>query len=195
MVYAIENDYASVTSINFVNNEDWFHNKLSAGKGPGYAPPDETPIIACMSVDPLIPDAPPSMTGAAYVFFGDEKFKDIIEALEPGVHDFVPMELRYGTPEEFETFPYYLVRPQQSFNPIDLEASDLKWFGKNSEHWRKKLGVPFTLRTELTEGRHLWSYDVTFISDAVHDAIQKQGLVIGWALEKQLESTALTTVG
>ena len=195
MVYAIKYDHWKEIDFHLENNEDWFNDEFSASSDPGYPPPHETPIVAYMGVVDWSPLAPPSVTGAAYIFFCDQKFKAIVEALEPGVHDFVPMELRYGTPEKFEVFQYYLVRSLHNFNPIDVDNSDLRWLQRvtdSSWFWKKKRDVPFTLKRELTEGRHLWSCHGKFISDEIHDEIKRQNLATDWAFEKQLESTAPT---
>ena len=190
MVYALQHLDAE-TDFWFTNNEEWLDDFMSS-TDLSFRAPDQLPIIAYFSrkrgIDKPLLDKPPSAFGVTYVFFADDEIKDILERLEPGIHTLVSFELRFGAEEIYETFPYYLVRPQQFIRAIDVDNSDLNWIRRITDDswvWDKKPGVPFAIKSKPIKGKHLWRDHATFVSDQFHDEIQRQGLVTEWLFEKQ----------
>jgi hypothetical protein len=126
--------------------------------------------------------------GASRLLFVSEGVKDVIEELEPGLHDFAPMEIRYGTRDSNESFQYFALRINQSFDAIDYEKSDMDVIVQQNGNriLEKKTGVPVIMKPELTAGKHLWVYHKVYCSDELHDALTARGLTAGWKFERQL---------
>jgi len=100
-----------------------------------------------------------------------ERVRELIEGLEPGVHEFVPLEVksvdrktRHGT--------YYVILLTQALDAIVAKNDD---------------GI-YLLKASAIRGRHLWrnvppnelNY---FCSDELHDRLQAEGLD-GWDFER-----------
>ena len=131
--------------------------------------------------------SPAPVQGPNRMFVASLDVKNIIESFEPSLHDFVPMELRYGTPEEYEPYQYFVVRVNQSFDAVDVEKSDVTIIVQPNGNrvWSKKPRVPLVLKPALIEGKHLWMYNHLFCSEALHDELKCRGLGVGWRFEKQ----------
>jgi hypothetical protein len=138
-----------------------------------------TPVLADFS-------SPPPASGASRYILVNQLIAKKIEALEPGVHDFVALEYRYGEEDNYTSYPYFYVRINNLGDPTDHELSDVKVFRQRS-NWEKKPGVPLVLRREAIAGKHLMFHPfLVFISDEFHDWIVDNGLQGHWSFERQV---------
>lgn len=96
------------------------------------------------------------VTGGMYCI--SQRVKDLVETLEPDLHQFLDVELQYGS----EKHVYYLLRFGISEDFFDLEKSDIAWRsislsdGKTIKFWHKMPTIPLTLKKEKVQGIHLW---------------------------------------
>ncbi len=135
------------------------------------------------------PDGPPDALFCGLMLCS-QAFKDIVEALEPDVHDFVPVTFYYLKKDH----PYYVLRPQ-IHEAVDVEASDVRW-GESAEgvaFWNKRPLVPVVLKPELIAGKHLWQqrvqfglFRLKFISGELCAEIERQGLIHCWEFQEQI---------
>lgn len=115
-----------------------------------------------------------------------QRFKDIIESVEPGIHQFLPFEL-YDQEGKLIDKPLYFWRVCTSLDAISPELGGVKPLGLPDNHsWqinpgdgRRKLAV----KKDVIEGRAAWC-DVRmpsrqFISDLVVTKLNEQQLT-GW---------------
>lgn len=196
MVYLISDCYERPFSLEFNDplGNDWYHID-ACSLAADYRSP-MVPLTAAMAVEDYAPDEPPAVIGAAYAFFCNDVFREIIEVLEPNVHDFVPMKLRYGHDDDAIDYPFYVVRPQLFIDALDVTQSDVDWCRilTGDHYWRKKFNVPLRLAAPLLAGKHLWrtaaNFGYTLISNAVYREIHRQKLVTCWAFEKQVLTDA-----
>jgi hypothetical protein len=123
-----------------------------------------TPEILNLKPDPYYVQAP--SRGNMPEIFGEELgvwtvkdcVKNIIERLEPGVHSFIPINLRtkdlnkdYGS--------FYLLCPGQAINAIYIEETDFIDGRGRDAFERSPTLSPFgivTLCDDMIDGRHLW---------------------------------------
>lgn len=119
-----------------------------------------------------------------------EAFRDVIEALEPGVHQFIPFDLirADGSKTEKQFFVWRIRTTLEAINPetggvkksIDVEFYD---FVKIPERGQSE---NFSVHKDLVAGHAAWrdirypSY--AFLSDAAAQALRDAGIV-GWTEE------------
>jgi len=118
-----------------------------------------------------------------------ERVKDVIESVEPDVHQFIEFQLVTpgGKPLEDR---YYFLNIMQSFDALLVENSSVKWVwidGSSSNEFRKKLvlrnPLPFhyVMSRAKIAGRHLWrgalmmDYEI-FCSEVMFQAFKSAGL-------------------
>ncbi len=115
-----------------------------------------------------------------------EEFKDAIESVEPGVHQFVPFEI-YDREGKLIKKPFYFWRICTSLDAISPELGGVKPLGDLKEHfWQIKSGdnrEKLAVKKDVIEGHAAWC-DVrmpahVFVADAVVTVLEKQGLT-GW---------------
>lgn len=211
MPYICKSDYYKKTSVDFGHNEDWLE-EFQSSKSSDIPPFKVSPLIGYMDpvldagtpeaeiYPPNILDQPVDIYYPSRIFFICPLWKSIIEGLEPGIHDFLPMEMRYGREtkerdfeiqylegDPYTSHPFYLCRINQHVDAVDAENSEGELIEQPNGNtiFLKKNNVPVTLKKELVEGKHLWFYDQLFISDQLHDEIRKHGLGVGCQFEKQ----------
>ena len=187
MPYTINSDMWVDPYIEFGANRNWYGNTFLLGKAGVIEPPNALPFITYM--DRIAEHrTPPPVNGESQIFVANADVKNIIESFEPNLHDFVPMELRYGTPEEYESYQYFAVRVNQSFDAVDVEKSDVTIIVQPNGNrvWSKKARVPLVLKPAMIEGKHLWMSAHLFCSDALHDELKLGGSSVGWRFEKQV---------
>ncbi len=126
----------------------------------------------------------------------DEELKSIIELLEPGVHQFYPLEVR---------LPGKKIYPKQYYTLVIgtfLEGFDFEQTRKGSAHsphpgyyninTTKKAMTGAAFRKDCFEGHHLWrerSFWPEFLcfSDDLHDAIIDAGLKMPRTFHQMME--------
>ncbi|MBE1282879.1 MAG: hypothetical protein GJ676_06175 [Rhodobacteraceae bacterium] len=126
------------------------------------------------------------------------KVVDIIETFEPGVHEFLPLEIRDRAGHTFDV-SYFIVNPQQAFCALminGLRPRDVKWkfsnvYGPMPAMCRIKRFRMAPLSRPRIAGRHLWRSEVIepgeiFLSNELGDAI-RNGADVDWTLEPREE--------
>ncbi|CAN0496370.1 unnamed protein product, partial [Phaeothamnion confervicola] len=53
--------------------------------------------------------------------------KAVIQALEPSMHQFVPITVKCGTKEHHSTRSYFTLRINQRVDDVNVEESDVRW--------------------------------------------------------------------
>lgn len=122
-----------------------------------------------------------------------ERVRAIIEGLEPGVHQFIPVELRRsdGAPTNG---PHYWLNILQQLDFVDPDQSWLSWHQDSHGRWFGTYGLGddwLVAREEAIAGRHLWCSrgnrpEGFFASDALKQALEAEG-VTGWQFWHVLE--------
>ena len=109
-----------------------------------------------------------------------EAFKDMVESLEPGVHQFFPVEVirKSGEPVEKTYFFFNILR---MLDPIIVERSDVQWQTLTSG--LKVLlptGKKRVLRRSVIAGCHVWRdahmREHVYLSDELVELMQKAKL-------------------
>ncbi len=118
------------------------------------------------------------------------KFRDIVEGLEPGIHQFFPVAVLRRTGEAFPG-QFHLVNVLQKADAIIVEKSEAMWRrrevrlpdGRVVESKILSIGPSpeLTLDRTVIAGRHLWrgdqhARDHIFFSDALMERVQRAGL-------------------
>ncbi|MEM7749717.1 MAG: DUF1629 domain-containing protein [Pseudomonadota bacterium] len=130
-----------------------------------------------------------------------EKFRSAVEGVEPGVHDFLPLELRYGSHETYDIHQYYYFHICRYVTSINAERSNLssrevKIPGKGTfPYLAKKKHLPVVVNRDAVAGIHLWKEDGPvqagagfFISDELCQAFIECGLNTDLWFDEQLTS-------
>jgi hypothetical protein len=108
----------------------------------------------------------------------NEKIKDIIEAIEPSVHQFLPITLMRTKKQVFKG-SYYLLIIGQALNSVIFEESNLRWQVSLGGSKYAQPGLsPRDYRTlwkSQIEGKHLWRERIylrdIYISDQLYNKI------------------------
>lgn len=118
-------------------------------------------------------------------FIVSQRVHDILEELEPGVQDFVPVEVKSlgGVPigGKTEHGTYYLLLPLPQVDAIVAEETDFS--GKLIDIFGK-----CTVDLAAVGSHHLWRAPdpygfIFFCSDQLHDRLEAEGLD-GWSFQK-----------
>ena len=113
------------------------------------------------------------------------RFMEIIEAFEPGVHQFFPVRLLRKNGEPFEG-EYFLLNIRVAFNALNTDQSDLHWTEVEREGLTVRLPhITFgriVLQKGAVEGHHLWRHKVTW---------QEEGAELGFGTARVFCSDAL----
>ncbi len=188
-VYQIRGDLTRPCSPIVVQGKEWFNDEVDPRKNAGSP---ETPVRLNMRTAKFSPDGPPDALFGGLILCS-QAFKDIVEALEPEVHDFVPVTFYYLKKDH----PYYVLR-SQILEAIDVEASTqadaIEWVDNGREQfWRERPNVPLVLDAEQVTNKHLWQQRVQFglvpidfISGELRAEIERQGLIHCWELQEQI---------
>lgn len=188
MVYIVERDFEINAVFDFGANTGWFH-RFNDSKDPKIPSPDVDPLIVYLSSYQKF-DPPPDTAGTGRTILVSAASKAVIDTLEPGIHDFVPCEVRYGSKTNYTPHEYFVVRLNHFLSdPVDVEKCDCRIIiqPNGNRVWRKNSGKPLALKSDVIADKHIFTYQYLFCSDELHDALRAAGLGQGWAFEKQLE--------
>jgi hypothetical protein len=123
-----------------------------------------------------------------------QAFVNIVERLEPGVHEFLPIAKTFDQKGRLIDKRFFLMNILQQFNAVDVERSSVKFNehhhssatdGKKLEFSYKTMQLieprRLVLKRALVVGHHLWhgtTQDIyhVFFSNALHDAVRAVGL-------------------
>ena len=116
--------------------------------------------------------------------------KNLIEELEPGTHQFIPVLVRCASQKQ----RYYILRIGNSRDCYDLSRSDVRWRstyarGQEIKFWIKRAARPIAfLRSEVGQ-MQLFQNDTGFpmilVSQHLHDLFEENG-ISGLKYERQV---------
>lgn len=119
-----------------------------------------------------------------------EKTKELIEQVEPEIHQFMDVELHY----ERKIYPYFLIKVGTVKDCYIIEKSDVKWRelkleGKNINYWTKKHSSPLVFNKECVKDSHIWQnksgHWMICITDKLHELFLNNKIT-GIKFEKQI---------
>jgi hypothetical protein len=121
----------------------------------------------------------PIMQIGGTVWAVDETFRAIVEQFEPGVHQFIQMEVR-GADGLPSGIPYYVFNVCQRITGVDLERSNVCW--NTRADGSKFASVPsyndqILVHGSAVVGKHIWRddyffWEAVFCSDAIRRAFR-----------------------
>jgi uncharacterized protein DUF1629 len=112
-----------------------------------------------------------------------DRMKDVLEKLEPGVHQYIPVILQKKSGEPFEG-EFFVLHPCSAVDAIVPEQSDVSFHttpaGRKTLRL-KKVRPKLTVQKDKIKDRHFWTGDesfsrIFFSSDAFFDEVQKAKL-------------------
>ncbi len=127
-------------------------------------------------------------------FVASDEFRAIVETMEPGLHQFVPVEVVYKD-GRVSDLPYFFVNIMQVLNSIRIENSNVYWVAPPNPHHPGALSQsagPFklTLNKTIVAGKHFWrerlfNYGVFFSDELMErcNALKLRGLSADVVLE------------
>lgn len=178
----IDGGREAVTKMRYLNPDEVtgiakaFPNSIQMNQGYRVVAEDAPKKIRWMSTIRAVPD----YGGAPYCSSVSERLRDLIEQFEPGVHQFIPVDLyRPRAKEPFATHYWFVVCSR--IDSVDAEHTTLVMneFGK----WRPN--VDFTSKRVFSlkaiGDHHIWadtrgSSDFRYISNQFHAALLDHGM-------------------
>ena len=115
-----------------------------------------------------------------------QKFKDLVDELEPDIHEFIPISLYWKNGEQIDG-SFYLFSMLQVLDTMIPEKSSIEWRKMKDRdyfYWcetEPPIREYFTLDAKAIEGKHLWweekvKLSMELCSDTFHDEFQKRDL-------------------
>lgn len=124
-----------------------------------------------------------------------EDVKGVIEALEPSIHQFIPITIKCGRKDDYASYNYFSLRINQRVDDVLVEKSDVRWSqlelqdGRVVSFWNKK-EEPIVLPRQSIEGKHLWwntlSSNLMMMSGTLHDRLAERALTQGLRFQQQI---------
>ena len=124
-----------------------------------------------------------------YFWTVSEAFRDMVEVLDPGVHQFVPITFVNEKDEPF-TKRFSQMNILNRVDAVDIENSDVHWSWRKNEKGeslRHALHISgsepeLTLQKSLIEGLHVWKgkkhlRNHIFFSTALMEQVKSAGLI------------------
>ncbi|WP_367714277.1 DUF1629 domain-containing protein (plasmid) [Nitratireductor sp. GISD-1A_MAKvit] len=110
-------------------------------------------------------------------FVVSERFRSVVERLEPGKHQFQPVELVDA--EGNHLAHYFWLVPCARVDGMDREHTTHEFYKERS--WRQIPGKKYVVSLKQTAGHHLWidprtNFGTVFISQELHDALEAANL-------------------
>jgi hypothetical protein len=111
-------------------------------------------------------------------FLVSVKLRDLIEELEPGVHQFQPIELIWKK-DESHAADFFWFNPCNRVDGIDRTHSTAK-FDEKTGKWKYE-GGEFVVNLEQVAGHHIWvdsraSFGTNWVSEAFYNAAHQAGI-------------------
>jgi hypothetical protein len=174
-------------------NEDFFF-PLKRGE-------PATPELLAFKPDPYWVRRPkrgglPEIFGGCALWTVKDCVRDIIEALEPSIHQYIPLNLRVRG-SFAPRAQYHLLLPGQAINAVVIDETDfLEGRGRAAyeQDWTLSPFGEIVLDGGMIAGRHLWRggwnrpgesdafFDYLFCSDELADQVQQAGIE-GWSFQ------------
>ena len=186
--------YVVVEKPNKSINEDFFF-PLARGEA-------LTPRLLASKPDPYWVQGPrrgrlPEIFGKHALWTIKESVRDLIETLEPSVHNYIPVNLRVrGSSADWGQ--YYLLVPGQAINAVVIDDTDfVEGRGRVAyeQDWTLSSFGETVVDGAMIRGRHLWRgawgqkgesspfFGYLFCSDELADRIQRAGIE-GWCFRR-----------
>jgi hypothetical protein len=130
----------------------------------------------------------PDVDWGVGMYFGNDKFKQVVEQLEPGVHQFFPVDMLWKDGSLAQKM--YMFNICSRLDTVSRKDSTAQ---KPKNYWKPETGkLVFSL--QRVGGHHIWIdkhvYHGRYMSDAMHDALQEAG-VTGIGFERRNATEAL----
>lgn len=109
-----------------------------------------------------------------------DRTKEVLEKLEPGVHQYIPVILQKKSGEKFDG-EFFVLHPRSAVDAIVPEQSDVFFHttpaGRKTLRF-KKVRPKLTVQKDKIQGRHFWTGEESFnrnffASDTFFDEAQK----------------------
>ncbi|WP_067217518.1 imm11 family protein [Stappia indica] len=183
MAWLLELVYQAWSTPQFkFDDEDKFGNRgdKAFGLSQGFwVDPTKIPVSAQQTTKKRVPDVFP-MPGCNAV---SQRFKDLVEQFEPGIHQFFPLKLRRKSGFSIEQ-NYYVFNCMTSVDTVLVKESRFRW-GRFEEIDKPRIDIDrekdIVLSRMAIETRHLWKGlylqpigSGVFCSDAFEKALKKK---------------------
>ena len=117
--------------------------------------------------------------------------KDVIEALAPGIHQFIPFVLDAGPKGHRKEYPYFSLHVADRADDVIVEKSDVTWIQSKIgvKYWIKRMDTPIAIPKKSIRGKHIWwnrQCNILLVSGELHDRLVQQGLASGLEFQKQI---------
>jgi Protein of unknown function (DUF1629) len=188
--------------VNKIQSDGWTASALAARR-PGQAidptklddhagsraevPAEMFPPVLIVDTDESVLDFNGGSPGG---YFVSQRFRDAVEVLDPGIHQFVPFELRRHDGQLYEGRPYYILRIMRLINAINLAQSpQLRQVGSlvtptETTMFHIEDDAPFVVHADRIEGMGLWrdtrNPQFIFASDRLVTLLRERAPT-GWA--------------
>jgi hypothetical protein len=113
------------------------------------------------------------------IFLVSDRFRQVVETLEPGVHLFVPVELVWEDGSHAASFFWFY--PCSRVDGIDRERTTHE-FHQEAGLWMPKAGGEFVVDLARAGGHHIWidprmnTFNLPFVSSAFKQAMTEAGV-------------------
>ncbi len=111
------------------------------------------------------------------IFLVSEAFRNVVEQLEPNVHQIVPVELVWSDGSHAASF--YWFYPCNRIDSMDRHHTTHE-LSEGSGLWMAKSGNRFVVSLKQVAGRHIWidprmnSFDLPFVSEVFKQAMGQE---------------------
>ncbi|WP_353682751.1 DUF1629 domain-containing protein [Mesorhizobium sp.] len=112
-------------------------------------------------------------------FFVSGKFREVVEKLEPGLHQFVPVELLWK--DGSHAASYFWFYPCNRIDGMDREQTTHE-FREKSGLWMNRPGGSYVVNLQRVGGRNVWidprmsGFDLPFVSETFKLAMSEAGV-------------------
>ena len=152
-------------------------------------PPEMFPPVLIVGNDDPLDD----WNGNAIGYIVSQRFRDAVEVLDPGTHQFVPVELRRHDGQLYEGRPFYYMRVTRLINAINLAQSPkLRQVGSlvtptETTMFHIDRGQSFAVYADRIAGMGLWrdirSPEDIFASERLVTLLRERAPT-GWASQE-----------
>lgn len=116
--------------------------------------------------------------------------KDVIEALAPDIHQFVPLVLEAGPKKKRKEYPYYSIHVADRADEVIVEKSEIDWLEMSGvKYWSRRFAGVVAVPAASIVGKHIWwnrRANILLISGELHDQLVARGLASGLKFQKQI---------
>lgn len=110
--------------------------------------------------------------------------------MEPGVHQYIPIQISIDASDNENEFKYYWVNVAHRADDVIVERSNVNWREMDGlRYWTKRVNSPVVLPTQSIEGKHLWwnrQCNMLLISGELHTRLKSLRIDSGLKFQKQI---------